>query len=81
MTQDKKSDVQWESENFEVMGGLHQGTALGTFLMVIDTLSKPNWDANSWQDVLFVDTNSLRHLTKRLSTNCDLQFANCHRQI
>ena len=39
--------------------------------------ARPNWDANSWQDVQLVDTNSLRHLPRRSSKNCDLQFANC----
>ena len=38
------------------------------------------WDSNSWQDVLSVDTNSLRHLPRRSSKNCDLQFANFDRQ-
>ena len=38
--------------------------------------SRPNWDANSWQDVFSVDTNSLRHLPRRSSKNCDLQVAN-----
>ncbi len=37
---------------------------------------RSNWDANSWQDVLSVDTNNLRHLPRRSSKNCDLQFAN-----
>ena len=42
--------------------------------------SSPNWDANSWQDVISVDTNSLRHLPRRSSKNYDLQFANFDRQ-
>ena len=43
-------------------------------------IARPNWGANSWQDVLSVDTNSLRHLPRRSSQNCDLQFANIDRQ-
>ena len=39
----------------------------------------PNWDANSWQDVLSVDVNSLIHLPRRSSKNFDLQFANFDR--
>ena len=46
----------------------------------IKKIARPNWDANSWQDVLSVDSNSLRHLPRRSSKNCDLQFANCDRQ-
>ena len=38
--------------------------------------ARPNWDANSWQDVLPDDTISLRHLPRRSSKNCDLQSAN-----
>ena len=41
--------------------------------------SRPNWDANSWKDMLSVDTNNLRHLPRRSSKNCDLQFANTDR--
>ena len=41
---------------------------------------RPNWHANSWEDVLSDDTNSLRHLSRRSSKNCDLQFANTDRQ-
>ena len=33
---------------------------------------RPNWDTNSWQDVLLVDTNSLRHLPRRSSKNFDI---------
>ena len=43
-------------------------------------ISRPNWDANSWHDVLSVDTNSLKHLPRRSSNNCDLQFANIDRR-
>ena len=28
---------------------------------------RPNWDSNSWQDVLSVDTNNLRHFPRRSS--------------
>ena len=42
--------------------------------------ARPNWDANSRQGVLSVDTNSLRHLPRRSSKNCDLPFANADRQ-
>ena len=38
--------------------------------------SRPNWDANSWQDMLSDDTLSLRRLPSRSSKNYDLQFAN-----
>ena len=38
--------------------------------------SRLNWDANSWQDMLSDDTVSFRHLPRRSSKNCDLQFAN-----
>ena len=41
--------------------------------------SRPNCDANSWQDVPREDTISLRHLPRRSSKNCDLQFANSDR--
>ena len=41
-----------------------------------NTFAGPNWDMNSWQDVLPVDTNSLRHLPRRSSKSCDLQFTN-----
>ena len=42
-------------------------------------MSRPNWGANSWQDVLSVGSNSLRHLPRRSSKNCDLQFASTDR--
>ena len=42
-------------------------------------IARPNWDATSWEEVLSVDTNSLRHLPRRSSQNCDLQFANSDR--
>ena len=39
-------------------------------------IARPNLNANSRQDVLSVDTNSLRHLSRRSSSkNYDLQFA------
>ena len=38
--------------------------------------ARPIWDANSWQDMLSVDRNSLRHHPRRSGKNCDLQFAN-----
>ena len=31
-------------------------------------------------EMLSVDTNGLRHLTRRSSKNCDMQFANYDRQ-
>ncbi len=43
-------------------------------------IARANWDANSWQEVLSVDANSLRHLPRRSSKNWDLQFANTDRQ-
>ena len=42
-------------------------------------IARPDWDANSWEDVLSVDTNSLRRLPTQSSKNCDLQFANSDR--
>ena len=45
----------------------------------IKKIARPNWDANLWQDVLSDDTNSLRHLPRRSSKNCDLQFVNFDR--
>ena len=51
---------------------------LGVFR--IWNISRPNSDANSWEEVLSVDTNSSRHFPRRSSKNCDLQFANCDRQ-
>ena len=42
-------------------------------------IARPNWDANSWQNMLSDDTDSLRHLPRRSSKNCDLQFANTDR--
>ena len=44
-------------------------------------ISRPNWDMNSWQEGLSVDTNSLRNLPRRSSKNCDLPFASSDRQI
>ena len=41
---------------------------------------RPTWDVNSWQDVLSVDMNRLRHLPRWSNKNCDLQFANIDRQ-
>ena len=43
------------------------------------TIARPSWDANSWEDVLSADMNSLRHFPRRSSKNCDLQFANSDR--
>ena len=60
-------------------------TAICTRLGIRDSLwmffaykknARPNWDANSWQDVLPDDTISLRHLPRRSIKNCDLQSAN-----
>ena len=43
--------------------------------------ARPNCDAISQEDVglLSVDTNSLRHLPRRSSKKCDLQFENSDR--
>ena len=43
---------------------------------VLKKITWPNRDANSWEDVLSVDTNSLRPLPRRSSKNCNMQFAN-----
>ena len=43
-------------------------------------IARPNWDAKSGQDVLLVDTNSLRQIPIQSSKNCDLQLANIDRQ-
>ena len=45
-------------------------------LFAYKKIARPNWDANSWEDVLSVDTNSLRYLLRWSSKNCHLQFAN-----
>ena len=49
---------------------------IGLGFFAYKTNSRPNWDANSWQDMLSNDTISLRHLTRRSSKNCDLPFEN-----
>ena len=49
---------------------------IGLVFFTYKTNSRPNWDANSWQDMLSDDTISLRHLPRRSSKNCDLHFAN-----
>ena len=33
-------------------------------------IARPNWDANSWQDMLSADSNSLRHLPRWSRKNC-----------
>ena len=40
----------------------------------------PNWDANTWDEGMTVDTNGLRYLSRRSRKNCGLQFANHDRQ-
>ena len=47
---------------------------LGVFF-VYKKFARPKWDVNSWEEGLTVDTNSLRHLPRRSSKTCDLQFA------
>ena len=47
--------------------------------LALKKIAMPNWDANSWEEGPSVDTNSLRHLPRRSSKNCHLQFANCGR--
>ena len=42
--------------------------------------ARPNWDANSWHDVLSDDRDSYRHFPRRSSKNRDLPFANTDRQ-
>ena len=44
-------------------------------------LARPNWDAISWEDGHSVDTNSLRHLPRQSSKNCDMQLANSDSQF
>ena len=52
----------------------------GFWVLFVYKNARPNWDANSWQDVLSVDMNSLSHLPRRSSKNCDMQYDNCDRQ-
>ena len=49
---------------------------IGLGFFAYKTNSRPNWDANSWQDMLSDNTISLRQLPRWSSKNCDLQFAN-----
>ena len=35
--------------------------------------ARPNWDVNSWQNVLSDDTNSYRHIPRLSSKSCDRQ--------
>ena len=48
----------------------HRG--FGCFPRIKKT-ARPNWDANSWQDVLSDDTNSLRHLPRAWLATCSLR--------
>ena len=51
---------------------------IGLGFFAYKTNSRPNWDANWWQDMLSGDTISLRHLPRRSSKN--LQPAVCEQR-
>ena len=72
--------VVWWVDQINTRAGITVSASFWVFF-ACKKIDRPNWNANSWEEVLSVDTNSLIHLPRRSSKNCNLQFANCDRQI